>query len=290
MVINFFGLGLASKGRCIQTSDKLSHMDKLRASHRIMVMSGKGGVGKTTVAVNLALGLALYGRQVGLLDADITGPNVPKMLRLEEEFLEPQEDGSILPATLPVGPDRGLEVVSMAFLVEKDAPITWRGPMKIEMLKQFVERVSWGELDYLVIDLPPGTSDEPITIAQLVEPDGVIIVTTPYDVALMDAEKAIDMVRAMDLPILGIIENMSGFCCPDCGEKINFKTGGGEKAASRLNIPFLGRIEIDPKICQAGDAGRPFVLDTSTSTARSFEAIVSKIVSYYEGQEEESQG
>ena len=148
---------------------------------------------------------------------------------MEDEFLEPQEDGSILPAVLPVGPERGLEVVSMAFLVEKDAPITWRGPMKIEMLRQFVEKVSWGELDYLVIDLPPGTSDEPITVAQLVEPDGVIIVTTPYDVALMDAEKAIDMVRAMDLPILGIIENMSGFCCPTAARRSTSRQAAGRR-------------------------------------------------------------
>jgi ATP-binding protein involved in chromosome partitioning len=244
------------------------------AKHRIMVMSGKGGVGKTTVAVNLALGLALYGRSVGLLDADITGPNVPKMLRLEEEMFQPQEDRTIRPAFVQVGPGQGIEVASMAFLIERDSPVMWKGPLKIQMLKKLVDGIDWEQLDYAIVDLPPGTSDEPISIAQLLKPDGVIIVTTPYDVALMDTERAVDLAKTMDTPILGLIENMSGLCCPHCGERTNFKTGGAEDAAKRLGVPFLGRIEIDPRICDSGDSGRPFILNAGTAAARDFELIV----------------
>jgi ATP-binding protein involved in chromosome partitioning len=244
------------------------------AKHRIMVMSGKGGVGKTTVAVNLALGLALYGRSVGLLDADITGPNVPKMLRLEEEMFQPQEDRTIRPAFVQVGPGQGIEVASMAFLIERDSPVMWKGPLKIQMLKKLVDGIDWEQLDYSIVDLPPGTSDEPISIAQLLKPDGVIIVTTPYDVALMDTERAVDLAKTMDTPILGLIENMSGLCCPHCGERTNFKTGGAEDAAKRLGVPFLGRIEIDPRICDSGDSGRPFILNAGTAAARDFELIV----------------
>jgi ATP-binding protein involved in chromosome partitioning len=262
--------------------DNTDAVPENRIAHRIMVISGKGGVGKTTVSINLALGLALYGRQVGLLDADITGPNVPIMLGLEEGGLEPQEDGTILPAFLPAGPGRGLEVVSMAFLIGRDSPVVWKGPIKIRMLEQF-SRISWGELDYLVIDLPPGTSDEPLTIAQLLEPDGVVVVTTPYDLALMDAEKAVSMARALDLPILGMIENMSGLCCPHCGGAMeSFKVGGAERRARDLGVPFLGRIEIDPGICQAGDSGRPLIINPSTRSAQALEGIVRKILSHYE--------
>lgn len=257
-------------------------MTQVNAKYRIMVMSGKGGVGKTTVAVNLALGLALYGKNVGLLDADITGPNVPKMLRIEEEIMEPLEDRSIKPVIISIGPGQGIEVVSMAFLLGRDTPAVWKGPVKMQVLRQFIENVSWGELDYMIIDLPPGTGDEPISIAQMLKPDGVVIVATPYDVALMDAEKAVDMVRAMGVPVLGIIENMSGYCCPKCGERIDFKAGGGEKAAERLEVPFLGRIEIDPRICEAGDTGRPFILNAGTPAAEAFDKIVQDVINNFE--------
>ncbi len=255
-------------------------MSPINAKHRIMVMSGKGGVGKTTVAVNLALGLALYGKQVGLLDADVTGPNVPKMLKIEDEMMEPQEDRSIKPVFIQVGPGQGIEVVSMAFLLGRDTPAVWKGPVKMQVLRQLVENVSWSDLDYMIIDLPPGTSDEPISIAQMLEPDGVVIVTTPYDVALMDAEKAVDLARAMRVPVLGIIENMSGFHCPKCNKEIEFKVGGGEMAAERLGVPFLGRIEIDPKICVAGDTGRPFILNAGTPVAEAFDDIVRGIIGH----------
>jgi Mrp family chromosome partitioning ATPase len=257
-------------------------MNPKDAKYRIMVMSGKGGVGKTTVAVNLSLGLALYGKNVGLLDADITGPNVPKMLRIEGEMLQPQDDRTIEPVFIQIGPGQGIEVVSMAFFIDRDTPVMWKGPVKMQMLQKFIREISWGDLDYMIIDLPPGTSDEPISIAQLLQPNGVIIVTTPYDVALMDAEKAVDLAKALDVPVLGIIENMSGFRCPHCKEQIDFKVGGAGKAAERLCVPFLGRIEIDPKICEAGDIGKPFILNAGTPAAEAFDQIVRDIIGHFE--------
>ncbi len=258
-------------------------MNPKDARYKIMVMSGKGGVGKTTVAVNLALGLALYGKNVGLLDADITGPNVPKMLRIESEMLRPQEDRTIQPVFIQVGPGRGIEVVSMAFFIDRDTPVMWKGPVKMQMLRKLIDEISWGDLDYMIIDLPPGTGDEPLTVAQLLQPSGTIIVTTPYDVALMDAERAVDLARAADVPILGIIENMSGFRCPRCGEQMNFKVGGAEKAAERLGVPFLGRIGIDPRICESGDAGKPFILNVGTPAAEAFDKMVMDIMDHFEG-------
>ncbi len=261
-------------------------MNPRDARFRIMVMSGKGGVGKTTVAVNLALGLALYGRHVGLLDADITGPNVPKMLKIEDETLLPQEDRMIQPVFIQIGPGQGIEVVSMAFLIDRDTPVMWKGPVKMQMLRKFIEEISWGDLDYIIIDLPPGTSDEPLTIAQLLQPNGTIIVTTPYDVALMDAEKAVDLARAAGVPVLGIIENMSGFYCPHCGEQVGFKVGGAKEAAERFGVPFLGRIEIDPKICEAGDVGKPFILNAVTPAAKAFDRIVVDLIERFEDSNE----
>lgn len=258
--------------------------------HRIMVMSGKGGVGKTTVAVNLALGLALYGKKVGILDADITGPNVPKMLKIEDAVLT-GEGETIRPAEIPIGLDREIKVVSMAFLIGRESPVVWRGPLKMQALKQFIEGVAWGDLDYMVIDLPPGTGDEPLSIAQLLRPDGTVIVTTPQDLALIDARKAIDMSRSLGVPVLGIIENMSGFSCPGCGGAIDiFKVGGGMKAAVELAVPFLGRIEIDPAICESGDLGRPFILSAASKNAEAFDEIVRKIMAQAEGSEGQGGG
>lgn len=253
-----------------------------RVKNRIMVISGKGGVGKTTVSVNLALGFAMCGKHIGLLDADITGPNIPKMLNLEGQMLMAQKDGTILPFYLPVGHDHGLEIVSMAFAVPKEKPIAWRGPMKVQVLREFVENVSWGDLDYLLVDLPPGTGDEPISVAQLIRPNGAIVVTTSQDVALLDAKKAISMADALKVPVLGIIENMGAFSCPKCGKPIDlFKVGGGKRMAEELDVPFLGQIDIDPMICEAGDSGMPVILGSESSASKSFEAIITKLLEHY---------
>ena len=253
-------------------------MKKLsKIKHPIIVMSGKGGVGKSTVSVNIAVGLALRGYEVGILDADIHGPNVPKMLKLEDMRLEADENG-IYPAEVPPR----IKVMSMAFLSQdKDTPIVWRGPMKMGALRQFIEDVYWGELDYLVVDLPPGTGDEPLTIAQLISnADGSVIVTTPQDVALLDSRKSVSFSNALELPVLGIVENMAGFVCPHCKETVNlFKIGGGEKAANELGVPFLGRVPIDPNVVDAGDNGMPLIADNGSSpAAEAFEGIIDKIL------------
>jgi Mrp family chromosome partitioning ATPase len=222
-----------------------------------MVISGKGGVGKTSVAVNLAATLAQDGHKIGLLDADIHGPNVPKMLGLDLKRL-----GGLGEKIEPVSFNPNLRVVSMAFLLEgPDTPVVWRGPLKHNAFKQFLGEVNWGDLDYLIVDLPPGTGDEPLSIAQLIKNvDGSIIVTTPQEVSLLDSRKAIKFSQMMRVPVVGIIENMSGLLCPHCGKSIDlFKVGGGEKAAKELMVPFLGRIPIDPEIVQNGDRGVPFV-------------------------------
>ncbi|NYT01411.1 MAG: Mrp/NBP35 family ATP-binding protein [Methanosarcinales archaeon] len=249
------------------------------ARHRIMVMSGKGGVGKTTVAVNLALSLATYGKNVGLLDADITGPNVPKMLGIEGQPLVSGLDGKVEPVQIVVGPDQGLSVISMAFLVGEDGSVAWRGPMKMAMLKQFVERVDWGDLDYLIVDLPPGTSDEPISIAQLLHPTGAVVVTTPHDLSMMDAARAVEMSRLMEVPVLGIVENRSGFVCPECGRPIDlFSAAGGDKRVQSMGVPVLGKVEVDPDIVRAGDRGRPIILNSRKKTAQAFEEMVRRII------------
>lgn len=250
-------------------------LDRLsKVKYKIMVMSGKGGVGKTTVAVNLALSLATKGLSVGLMDADIHGPNVPIMLGIDKEH-PTVGDGTIIPVMVPPR----LKVISMAFLLpDTDSPIIWRGPMKMSAIRQFLSEVEWGELDYLIIDLPPGTGDEPLSVAQLIEDiDGSIIVTTPQDVALLDSRKTVNFARQLKTPIIGIVENMSGLLCPKCGEKIDlFKVGGGERSAKDMDVPFLGAVPIDPKIVEDADSGKPFVLGRSKAS-ESFEKIADKI-------------
>ncbi len=252
----------------------MKNMEKIK--HKIVIMSGKGGVGKTTVATNLAITLSNKNQKVGILDMDLTGPDIPKMLGVEDNRLIGSEDG-ILPAE--VTPN--LTVVSSAFLLEKrDAAIIWRGPMKMGVIKQLLEEVNWGELDHLVIDLPPGTSDEPLSVAQTIpETDGVVIVTTPQDVALLDVRKSINFAKALDIPILGIIENMSGFKCPHCKKEVNiFKVGGGEAVAEELGIPFLGRVPLDPEIVNHGDSGKPFIMEHPDSeSGKAFAKIVNAI-------------
>jgi ATP-binding protein involved in chromosome partitioning len=244
--------------------------------HKILVMSNKGGVGKSTVAVNLALGLVHKGMRVGLLDVDVHGPSIPKMLGLEEMALVGNA-GKIQPVLYAFN----LKVVSMALVLkDKESPVIWRGPLKMGAIKQFLGEVDWGELDYLIIDSPPGTGDEPLSIAQLIKDiDGVIIVTTPQEVALLDSRKAVNFARQLKVPVLGIVENMSGFVCPHCGQTTYlFKTGGGEKAAREMNVPFLGKIPFEPDIVASGDEGKPFVWDRKdSSAAKVFAQMVDEI-------------
>ena len=245
--------------------------------HRLMVMSGKGGVGKSTVSANLAWALAKRGYKVGLLDADIHGPNIPLMLGVEGKRLAMSPEG-IEP--LEVTP--GLKVVSMSFLLQNsDTPVIWRGPLKMGALRQFLSEVNWGDLDFLIVDLPPGTGDEPLSIAQLIgKLDGSIVVTTPQDVALLDSRKSVNFSRKVGVPVLGIIENMSGFVCPHCGKEVDlFKKGGGEKASRELNVPFLGRIPVDTQVVGLGDEGRPLLeVAPDSPAARAFQEIVDKIL------------
>jgi len=241
--------------------EKLFHI-----RHKIMVMSGKGGVGKSTVAINLAASLALRGYQVGILDADLHGPDVPRMLGIEGQHLFSSGNG-----VEPVEVFAGFKAVSMALLgQEPDKAIIWRGPLKHSAIKQFLGGVNWGDLDFLFIDLPPGTGDEPLSVSKLIQQvDGAVIVTTPQDVALLDSRKAVSFSKQINIPVLGIVENMSGMACPHCGEKIDlFKVGGGEKAAAELGVPFLGRIPIDPGVVLSCDSGEPIVSNTNESVAK----------------------
>jgi Mrp family chromosome partitioning ATPase len=241
-----------------------------RIKHKLIIASGKGGVGKSTVSVNLAWALKAKGFSVGLLDADITGPSIPKLLGIEDQKMKKGPDG------VQPGDASGIKVASMALLLpSRDSPIVWRGPMKMAAIRQFVQDVIWGDLDFLLIDLPPGTSDEPLSVIQLI-PDmtGAIVVTTPQEVSLLDSRKAVNMVKSMRVPVLGIIENMSGLLCPHCGEFIDiFSTGGGKKAAEELKVPFLGAIPLDPEVRVLGDRGVPFV-DRATRAEGSFKKIV----------------
>ena len=258
-------------------------MKKLRENmkkidHKVAVISGKGGVGKSTVTVNLAMAFALHGyaNSVGILDADITGPCIPKMLALKDRQIQSTSEG-LYPVVGPLG----IRVVSMGFLLPSDeTPVIWRGPLKMSAIRQFLSDIAWGELKFLLIDLPPGTGDEPLSIMQLIpEMDGVVIVTIPSEVSQVVVKKAVTFSRKLKMPIFGIIENMSGFICPECGKKINiFKTGGGEKIAQELNTPFLGKIPIDPEICSDSDSGKPFIMNHPDSpSSKAFMEIVQKI-------------
>ena len=236
------------------------------------VFSPKGGVGRTTMAVNLAVGLVLQGAKVGLMDADMYGPNVPMMMGVERP--PEQRDGKLEPAY-----SHGVKLISMGFFVPEDTPLTWRGPMIHTAIQQFLRDVIWGDLDYLVVDLPPGTGDAQLSIAQLVPLTGAVIVTTPQEVALHDSRKGLAMFQKVNVPILGIIENMSYYVCGKCGERTEiFSYGGGERDAEKLGIPFLGRVPIDPAIRVGGDIGLPLVVANPDSPqAKAFMDIASRI-------------
>ena len=286
---------------------RMEQMDK-SIKHKIMVLSGKGGVGKSTVSAGLALTLARRGMSVGIMDIDITGPNIPKMMGLEDAELH-VEEGQIFPA---IGPE-GIKIISMAFLIEDpDKPVIWRGPIKLGAIQQFIGDVAWGSLDALIIDFPPGTSDEPLTVSQnLPGIDGVVIVTTPQEVALLDSRKSINFAKTVSLPVIGVVENMSGYslsgtAAPGSDLTIDgpsgmsievttdengkwatvldlFKSGGGQKAAEDLEVPYLGSIPFDPGIVRGGDDGvHRIVAEPDGVTAESFVQVVDRVMEIVE--------
>ena len=258
-----------------------TRMEKIR--HKIAVISGKGGVGKTLVTVNLAVALAMSGRngRVGILDADIHGPCVPKMLGLKGNRLEVGP-----PGVFPAFGLLNIKVVSMDFLLPSDdSPVIWRGPLKMGAIRQFLSEIVWGDLEYLLIDLPPGTGDEALSVLQLLpEMDGVVIVTIPSEVSQNVVKKAVTFARKMEVPVIGVVENMSGLVCPFCGERIDvFSSGGGEKIAMEMGIPLLGAIPLDPSISRDSDAGIPFIVEHRDSlAARAFDSIVEEIERFVE--------
>jgi ATP-binding protein involved in chromosome partitioning len=249
-----------SNERAIAVRERMAHV-----KHKIIVLSGKGGVGKSTVAVNLATSLALEGKRVGLLDVDLHGPTVPQLLGLKEQ--PAVTEGDIL---LPVEVGENLRVMSIGFLLgETDGAVVWRGPMKAVAIEQFLGEVEWGELDYLIVDSPPGTGDEPLATCQAIgKMDGAVIVTTPQETALNNVRRSIKFCELLDLKVLGVIENMAGFACPHCGETTNvFSTGGGATMAAKAGVPLLASVPLDPMIVEAGDSGKPYIYHYSKSAA-----------------------
>ncbi len=246
-----------------------------KIKNRLLVFSGKGGVGKSTVAANLSLAFSMRGLTVGLLDVDIHGPNLAKILGVEGKRMDVSPEG-----IKAVDVNDNLKLVSMSFLLQDpNLPVIWRGPLKMKAIQQFLGDVDWGELDWLVIDSPPGTDDEPLSVAQLIPASGAIIVTTPQELSLMDSRKAVAFARSLNLKLLGIIENMSGMVCPHCGKEIDlFKKGGGEKVALELGVPFLGKIPIDPQIVISTDEGKPFIgTQPDSEASKAFMKIVESI-------------
>jgi ATP-binding protein involved in chromosome partitioning len=252
-----------------------------RVGYKVAVMSGKGGVGKSLVTVNLAAALAAKGKRVGVLDADLHGPTVPKMLGLKGARLEAGENGIVAPTSRS-----GIKVASMDFLLpSQDSPVIWRGPLKMAAIRQLLTDVDWGDLDYLLIDLPPGTGDESLTVLQLLPGiDGVVIVTMPNEVSGQVVEKSISFVRQLKAPVVGVIENMSYLICPHCGDRVAlFGDGVAERVASEMGVPFLGSIPLEPKIAQNSDSGTPFVSENPDSpAAKAFISIVAEIEKFVE--------
>jgi len=248
-----------------------------KIKHKILVMSGKGGVGKSTVSVNLALGLAKRGHQVGLMDVDLHGPDVIRMLNMKGSMEPPATPDALVP---PLKYNDNLKVVSLEYMMkDRDEAIIWRGPLKIQAIRQFVADMDWGELDYLIIDAPPGTGDEPLSVAQTIPNVTAIVVTTPQKVALADVRKSINFCKTVEMEITGVIENMSGFVCPHCNQTVDiFKTGGGEELARDFDLPFLGRVPMDPKVVIAGDDGVPYLSSDAVSPAtKAFDAVVTAV-------------
>ncbi len=258
-------------------------MSKIR--HKIAVISGKGGVGKSTVTVNLAAAFARRGYKVGVLDADIHGPSVPRLLGLSGQQVKVGPPGAF-----PVEGPLGIKVMSIAFFLPEEIPTIWRGPLKMSAIRQFLQDIVWGDLDVLFIDLPPGTGDEPLTIAQnLPEMDGVIVVTMPSELSSTIVKKAITFALRLNMPIVGVVENMSGFVCPHCGKRTEiFRSGGGKLMAEESGVTFLGSLPIDPEVGVDSDMGKPFMIaHEDSAVAKAFTEIVEKVESYLKRREQQ---
>ncbi len=258
----------------LKTASPIEPVDLLEAIPcKIAVASGKGGVGKSTVAVNLAVALSRLGRKTGLLDSDIYGPSVPMMLGLEDRQPEIR-DHKMVPLER-----HGVRSISIGYLLDRQTPLIWRGPMLGRALEQLIEQADWGEVDTLVFDLPPGTGDIQISLAQKVRLSGAVIVTTPQDVALIDAARGVKMFNKVSVPILGLVENMSFFACPHCGGRTDiFRSGGGRRESDRLGVPLLGEIPLDPRVALGGDEGMPVLIrDPESPAALAFQEVARKV-------------
>lgn len=248
-----------------------------KIKNKILVMSGKGGVGKSTVSVNMALGLAAKGHKVGLMDVDLHGPDVVRMLDLKGDIQPPESADALI---APLKYSDNLKVVSIEYMMQdRDEAIIWRGPLKIQAIRQFVADMDWGDLDYLIIDAPPGTGDEPLSVAQTIPNVKAVVVTTPQKVALADVRKSINFCKTVKIEIVGVIENMSGLVCPHCNETVDvFKTGGGEEIAREFELAFLGKIPMDPRVVIAGDDGAPYLSSDADSPAtKAFSDVVNAV-------------
>ncbi len=267
-----------SKDAAMARQDMAINTSLGKIRHKILVMSGKGGVGKSTVSVNLALGLARKGRKVGLMDVDLHGPDICRMLNLTQKLHDEKiEQKGLLP---PMVYSDNLKVISLEYMMEnRDDAIIWRGPLKIQAIRQFIADMDWGDLDYLIIDAPPGTGDEPLTVAQTIKDSHALVVTTPQEVSLADVRKSLNFCKHVKMEVVGMVENMSGFVCPHCNQTIEiFKTGGGEKTAADYKVRFLGRVPIDPKVVDAGDSGTPYLCsDEDTPATRAFDKVVDNV-------------
>jgi len=263
----------------VQEQEKRLKIRMAKIKNKLAILSGKGGVGKSTITANLAVALAQKGYKVGILDADIHGPSIPKLLGVRKGKLTTSriDDQGIVPVEGPFG----IKIISMDFLLPADeTPVIWRGPMKMGAIRQFLADVTWGDLDFLLVDIPPGTGDEPLSIMQLIpDLDGILMITAPSEVSQIVVKRAIGFTRELHAPLIGIIENMSGFVCPKCGAEFDvFGAGGGQKISEELSVPFLGKIPIDQKICEDSDRGTPFIIEhPDTPAAKSFMQMVNRI-------------
>jgi len=262
---------------CDQPGEEKLQKTLTRIKHKIVVMSGKGGVGKSTVAANIAVALSLAGKKVGLLDVDVHGPSIPRLLSLKGK--KPHMGDNVME---PVSWSKNLSAMSLGFMLENDRQaVIWRGPVKIGLIRQFVEDVMWGDLDYLIVDCPPGTGDEPLTTMQTLGPTAMaVVVTTPQGVAIDDVRRSLSFVGDVGNRVLGLIENMSGFACPDCGSVHNiFNTGGGEDLAKEAGVRFLGRIPLDPEVAHSGDEGFPYMkIHRDTATGKAMNEIIAPML------------